>query len=93
MSVEILDPTYERESHAFQLAQRLDTLSGKTIGIVSNGKRGTELFFDAFEQQLREKHNVGEVIRTTKANYSAPAETALMQQAQSWDALIAGIGD
>lgn len=93
MSIEILDPTYESDAHSFALAQRLDTLSGKTVGIVSNGKRGTEWFFDAFEQQLREKYAVGEVVRTIKANYSAPAEAALMQQARSWDALIAGIGD
>ncbi len=93
MSIEFLDPTYESEAQVFSPAPRLDTLEGKTIGIVSNGKQGTSAFFLAFEQHLREHFKVREVVQTTKANYSAPAESALMQQARSWDALVAGIGD
>ena len=37
-------------------APRLDTLRGATVGIVSNGKKGTKPFFDAFEQALVDTH-------------------------------------
>jgi len=42
---------------------------------------------------LIEKYGVAQVVRRTKWNYSAPAEDPIMQEAKTWDALIAGIGD
>src|SRR3546814_11954825 len=60
MSIEILDPTHEMGAPAFSLAARLPMLAGKTVGIVSNGKRGTRPFFDAVERELRsEERRVG----------------------------------
>jgi hypothetical protein len=93
MSIEFLDPSNETEPTAFAPAGRLASLRGTTVGLLSNGKEGTRGFFDALEQTLLDEHGVGEVIRVTKGNYSAPAEAEIMQQARSWDALIAGIGD
>jgi len=93
MTIEILDPSHEASRQDFSVAPRLKTLSGKTIGVISNGKKGTKPFFDAFEQELRTAYQVARVVRVTKANYSAPAEASIMQDAPEWDALIAGIGD
>jgi len=93
MSIEILDPSHESVSRSFEVAARLDSLAGKTIGMISNGKKGTKPFFDAFEQELKTSYEVARVVRLTKANYSAPAEAAIMQTALEWDALVAGIGD
>lgn len=92
MTLEILDPTHEAGAPAFRLASRLPSLAGKTVGIVSNGKKGTRPFFDAMERELVEKHGAI-VVRRTKSNYSAPADAPIMEEAKSWDALIAGIGD
>ena len=93
MTIEILDPTHEGSSVAFQAAARLATLEGARIALLSNGKRGTIPFFDAFERELIEAHGVAEVTRLTKSNYSAPAEQGLLDDAQRWNALVAGIGD
>ncbi len=93
MSIEFLDPTHESEAAHFALAPRLDSLRGATVGVVSNGKQGTHAFFDALERTLVEDHGVAEVVRLRKANYSAPAEARIMDQAPRWDALVAGIGD
>ena len=93
MSIEILDPTYEGASDQFALAPRLRTLEGATVGIISNGKKNTKPFFDAMEKELLSNYGVAKVVRRTKWNYSAPAEDAIMQEAKTWDALIAGIGD
>lgn len=93
MPIEILDPTHESTGTGFVLAPRLDTLEGTTIAVISNGKKRTKTFFDAFEQALIAEHGVAEVVRLTKSNYSAPVEAALLDDAQRWNALIAGIGD
>ena len=64
-----------------------------TVGVISNGKEGTKGFFAAFEQVMKDRYGVGEVVLRTKSNYSAPAEAGLLEEAKSWDALVAGIGD
>ena len=93
MSIEFLDPTHEADARAFTPAGRLGGLAGATVGIVSNGKKGTKPFFDALEKELVSRYGVAKVVRRTKGNYSAPAEAEIMQEAKEWDALIAGIGD
>ena len=93
MTLHVLDPTHEGDALGFQLAPRLSSLKGATVGLISNGKKGTRPFFDAIEQELLEKQGVARVVRVTKPNYSAPAGEEIMAGARSWDALIAGIGD
>ncbi len=93
MALEILDPTHEGSSAAFTAAARLGTLEGARIALLSNGKRGTIAFFDAFARELVDNHGVAEVARLTKSNYSAPAEPGLLDDAQRWNALVAGVGD
>ena len=92
MSLEILNPTHEETIEVTTLADRLPDLSGITVGIISNGKQGTRPFFDALESELRSR-GVGEVERVTKPNYSAPAGDDILDRAQRWTALVAGIGD
>jgi hypothetical protein len=91
--MEILDPTHEGDSPAFAPASRLRSLEGATIGVISNGKKSTKPFFDALERELVEKHGVATVVRRTKSNYSAPADAELMDEAKTWNALVAGVGD
>lgn len=91
--MEILDPTHETESSPFRAAERLTSLAGTIIGIISNGKKGTVAFFDAFEDELKCRHGVAEVVRLVKPNYSAPVDRALLGDAEKWHALVAGIGD
>ena len=93
MDLEILDPTHETDVPNFTSADRLHTLHGATIGIVSNGKIGTKSFFDALETNFLQEYGVAKVVRRSKSNYSAPADACLMEEAKRWDALIAGIGD
>jgi hypothetical protein len=93
MSFEFLDPTHEKDARNFAPARRLKSLQGITVGIISNGKKGTKPFFDALDRELRQQHGVTEVVRLTKSNYSAPAEAGLLHDAAKWQALISGIGD
>ena len=89
----VLDPTYEEAAAGFALSPRLDELRGKAVGIISNGKEGTAHFFAHLERVLRTRYEVAEVVQRVKENLSAPAEQAIMDEAATWDAAIAGVGD
>lgn len=93
MAMELLDPTHETAPAHFTLAKRVDTLKGKTLAIISNGKKGTIPFFEALAKEFKERYGVAEVVRLTKGNYSAPAEQGLLTNAARWHVLVTGIGD
>ena len=93
MTFRVLDPTSEKAPPLGQLAPRLATLEGKTIGFISNGKEGTKGFFAHLDRMLREQHGVAQVVSRTKSNYSAPADTHIVAEIKNWDAVISGIGD
>jgi hypothetical protein len=93
MTFRVLDPTAGEAPATGQLAPRLDTLAGKTVGFISNGKEGTKGFFAHLDRVLREEHGVARVVMRTKSNYSAPADAHIVAEIRNWDAVIAGIGD
>ncbi len=93
MIIRVLDPTTEKSAPLGQPAPRLDTLQGKTIGFISNGKEGTKRFFVHLDQMLREDYGVAQVVSRTKSNYSAPADAPIVAEIKGWDAAISGIGD
>jgi hypothetical protein len=93
MSLQVLDPTFDGEGAVFTAATRLSSLQGKTVGLVSNGKRGSEPFFHAIAQQLKDKHGVAEVVIRKKGNYSAPMEPHILAESAGWDAAFTGVGD
>jgi hypothetical protein len=93
MSMTVLDPSFEEDAEAVQLPARPASLAGATVGFVSNGKQGTKPFFAHLERLLRDEWGVAEVVYRTKSNYSAPAETDIMNEAASWALTFAGIGD
>ena len=93
MNIEILDPTYEGDSRVFRYAKGLRKISGSTVGILSNGKKGTRPFFDALEKLLLEEQGVSKVVRRTKSNYSSPVDPQIMNEVRTWDAMFSGVGD
>ena len=93
MTIEILDPTAETAATGGRPAPRLSSLAGKTVGIISNGKEGTKGYFAHVDHLLRSELGVARVDFCTKANYSAPAEAAVIARIKSWDAVVAGVGD
>lgn len=92
MSLIVLDPTNERTSPLGQLAPRPDTLRGKTVGFISNGKEGTKGFFSHLETLLRQA-GAAQVVSRTKSNYSAPADGWIVGEIANWDMVVTGIGD
>ena len=93
MTIRVLNPTSESDVEDLSLAPRLKQLSGTTVGIISNGKEGTKGYFEHLSRMLTLDLGVKEVVVMLKANYSAPAETAIIAEASSWDFAVTGIGD
>lgn len=93
MTLHVLDPTNEIIPPLGQPAPRLDTLAGKTIGFISNGKEGTKGFFAHLDRLLREEGGVAQVVTRVKSNYSAPADPPIAAEIGGWDAVVTGIGD
>ena len=93
MTLRVLDPTFEEGAAGFALAPRLAGLEGATIGIISNGKKGTAPFFGHLATLLRGRYGAADVVLRTKKSFSAPAEATIMEEAGEWSAAIAGVGD
>ena len=93
MTIRVLDPTNERIAALGTLAPRLPSLSGKTVGFISNGKEGTKAYFGHLTRMLKGEHGVADVVLRTKSNYSAPADTHIADEIRNWHAVITGIGD
>ena len=89
----VLDPTFEEAAVGFVPPPRLKELRGARVGIISNGKEGTAQFFAHMETVLRTRYGVANVVLRVKGSLSAPAERAIMDEAATWDAAIAGVGD
>jgi hypothetical protein len=90
----VLDPTNEMKKAAgSSLAPRLPSLEGKTIGIITNAKEGTQGYFVHVERLLREDMRVADVVWRTKSNYSAPADAHIIKEITNWHAVFAGVGD
>lgn len=93
MAIQVLDPTHEAKPKPGEIARRLRSLQGATIGFISNGKEGTKEFFGHLGRMLRDEHGVANVILRTKSNYSAPADASIVDEIRAWHAVVTGIGD
>jgi hypothetical protein len=93
MTLRVLDPTNETAPPLGQPAPRLTSLAGKTVGFISNGKEGTKGFFAHLDRMLRDEFGVADVVLRTKSNFSAPADTYIVDEIARWHAVVTGIGD
>jgi hypothetical protein len=70
----ILDPTLRSSVEAAMVprASRKRSLDGATIGLLANGKSNGMALLDRVVERLRERHQIGDVMRVAKTNASAP---------------------
>ena len=83
-------PSGNRPEHA---RQTLDSLRGKVIGFIDNGKPNFHLLVDDLAELLINKYGVSEVIRHRKRGSVPVMETVLKDYAEKCDAVITGSGD
>jgi hypothetical protein len=88
----LLDPTHERSPAIREQRPRLDSLEGKTVGLLDISKARGDLFLDRLEQRLRERG--AETLRFKKPTFTKPAPVDLRQQiAVQCDAFIEALAD
>jgi len=91
----ILDPTLRAvPPQTAARAPRPARLGGAPLGLLANGKTHGMVFLERVAEHLRARHDVGELVRVTKANPSAPARSEdTARLATRCAAVITAIGD
>ncbi len=90
----ILDPTIGPEPMEVTMALRLDTLDGKVICLLDNGKLNADKILDLVEKQVAKRYNLAGVVRKQKPNISRGAPQEMLDEiAEECDFAIVGIGD
>ena len=88
----LLDPTGERELATRAPLTRLESLSGRTVGLLDISKARGDLFLDRLETHLRERG--ANVKRYRKPTFTKPAPRDLRQQiAVECDAMVEALAD
>ena len=88
----LLDPTGERSPARRERLPRLDTLDGKTIGLLDIAKPRGDIFLDHLESRLRERG--AEVKRYRKPTFTKPAPVDLRHEiAVQCDAVVEALAD
>lgn len=75
------------------LRKRLDTLSGKVIGIIDNTKPNFNHLADDMTELLVNQYGVSKVLRRRKKMTGSPAEEMVQDLVAETDAVIVGLGD
>jgi hypothetical protein len=96
MGSTIMDPTGQttRAEGALQLAGRPGSLSGRTVGLLDNGKQNAGRFVEELGKVLAERYGIGGVVLRKKpvATVDAPAEL-LRDLHESAELVVIGVGD
>jgi hypothetical protein len=72
---------------------RLQTLAGKSIGLLDISKGGGSFFLDRLEKIFRERYQVGEVTRARKPTFTKNAPDQVIEQLRKADAVVEALAD
>jgi hypothetical protein len=88
----LLDPTGERTPEHRARVARLDTIEGRTIGLLDIAKARGDVFLDRLEQRLAERGAT--VVRYRKPTFTKPAPVDLRHEiAMHCDGVIEALAD
>ena len=92
--VRLVHPAAEDQPVQYQLAPRLATLQGATIGLIDNRKRHSDVFLARLQELLRERYGVAGFQYYTKDGASVPTPADVMaDMTQNCDAVIHAVAD
>jgi hypothetical protein len=92
MADDILDPVgFESEAPPKPMARRLDTLGGKTVGILDIGFPNGSVFLDRVEEVLKSRYGVSQFVRRAKPSPARPADDEVRKALlEACDAIVEG---
>lgn len=92
--LEVLDPSAKAQRDEMPIAQRVNSLDGKTVGFLDNIKPNFSVFLDKIEELLKANYNIKGVVRRRKINATTPAtEQTIKELASQCQVVITGSGD
>jgi hypothetical protein len=89
----VLDPSVGPTITEAKYANRLNSLSGKSLGVVNNGKRNSDVFLSALLDAIKDEFQLKEVLWINKKNPSLPVSSSVLEQLKNCHAVVAGVGD
>lgn len=91
--IELMDPRGEPQPEVSGFAPRPETLDGKVIGFLNNGKPSFDLLLSDLAELLSSEFSI-EVIQRTKPVIARPVPTEMAREIhESCDVLVTGLGD
>ncbi len=93
MTLRVLDPTFDGQQARQETVARLDSLSGRTVGLLDNGKLNVDTLLNHIEELLCSQHGVSQVVRLSKSDASRPALDDVIANMADCDAVISAVGD
>jgi len=92
-TIKFLDPRATINPKDRPLVAGLDSLEGKTIGIIDNGQSNSTSMFQELAKLVQERFDVKQVIFRTKPTHMQGAPKPLVEEIVSrCDAIITGLG-
>ncbi len=90
----LLDPTSQVERTKKDFAPRLESLAGKTVGLLDINKAKGEFFLDRLEEILRQQYGVKEVLRRRKLTPGRTVPVDVKKELEEkCDAVIEALSD
>jgi len=90
----IFDPTVEPVSEGFSLAPRSESLQGKVVGLLDNGKYQSDKLLEKVGDFLLKEQGVLKLVLFKKPSAYRPAPTEQLEELmRECQLVIAGIGD
>jgi hypothetical protein len=93
MPTVLVNPLDESHPRTVPAPPRLDTLRGKTVGLLDISKPGGSIFLDRIQRLLEERHGVRRVLRERKPTFARPAADGVLDKLRSADAVIEALAD
>ncbi len=92
-TIKFLDPRATVNPKDRPLVPGIETLEGKTVGIIDNGQANSTTMFQELAKLMQEKFHTKEVIFKTKPTHMQGAPKAMMEEILNrCDAVITGLG-
>ena len=90
----LLHPAAEDVSETHGTASRLPDLAGKTVGLIDNRKKNSDVFLAELGRVLQEQYGVAEVMPYRKISQSMPTPASVLDEmASNCDAIIHAVAD
>jgi hypothetical protein len=91
----LVNPMNETVRDGAAAAPRLQTLAGKTLGLLDISKPGGDVFLDRVAALLAERFGVAQVLRFKKPTFAKPAPPGVIEAlvAAHPDAVVEGLAD